>query len=1025
MTAYQYLTVYDDLDVPLDGVGTTTCSTNPAHTRPYLIHVYETGESTVDFLEGRSTIGQINIRVLDKRVTANDQTTGWLTALLADSGGENRLAGRRITLDMRDGAGALLFGIFDGVINEISLDSDDVTYTIVTRDVRENERAQPLFNVTNGSTSIHPPGITNGYGTHVVRSIPTQTIAPAAVIGGTYTSFSDVNGGQVKLDKSAQSITPEMYNDWYAALNQTSQRFDSSGASIGFCYPNVIVRWRDETTHGAWHTFTNMPVPTGIFRNVFETDSQIYEIDVNSPNFLKLVMSSYDLVRMFSDGTGTFTLPANNQRVEIQVLSNLPPSELYPFWWDGNMGQLLKNIYDGLYSYTNPKIRYNAAAMTAFIAQAPNAKLRLTEIVEDMRPWVEENIYKPLGYAPAVNSAGEIVPVSMFLPDVSVTPVNLDDTNCKKAAWKHTSSDSVTKVTWRWKMEVVTGNPIPTFYKPPVPIVAVIKESDRQDIYLSASAVYVGTKEVTYEPATLKDLSNGEFDGSQTTNAARQAQKISRALIDRLRFGGQHIMVTGALRSAANIAALKVGDWCICGFSNLPDYGSHKRGMSRLAQIISIKDTDPISRDIELLDSGPSGAPLSTPTLGTVTVSVQTVSVPVTAVAGAEVAIDYALSVSQPATGSPLWQRAARGGTGTYKLPTLPVGTSVWVRARSEAVSKRPSAYTTAQNVTTTDVAYPTLVDVTINSTQHAIVTWTPNGAMLGARVYYAITPFNGTVPGSLSTFFDVDASLGTKDLGVTKFGDTITVDVEGWTGWTGSAVSGTQGRKARWQITRPVTSNIMLFCRATQVSSTPSQVVIRVTVADPLPSADISIAYTSTGVGTISPSSPQTILAANVTDNIGTTGFVDFTIDKGAGTTGRVTFTATSLAKLADTESVEIPSSRVVSGGAVPSLSNVDDYYNGTSTIVGTDTAGTVSLVRSTQDFLTIQSPAQADVTFAVAYATTPIVVLQAPAQPFDAQWTAINVTTTGFRINMAANAFGAGAHVAQTVTIQYHVLA
>lgn len=804
MAIYQYLTIYDDLDVPVDGAGTTTCSTNPAHARPYLIQVLETAESEVDFLEGRSTIGQVNIKVLDKRVTAGNQATGWLTAILASSSGENKLVGRRIKLDARDASAVLQYVIFDGVINEIGLDTDNVTYTIITRDVRDNERAQPLFNLTGGSTSIFPPGIRDGYGKYVRSGGGTALMVPAApVMGGIYKTLAGITGGQIRLDHSAQSITPDMYHEQFEALNVSSARYDNNGVFLGYCYPNVIVRWRDEATHGAWHNFINMPVLGSTYKNVFETDSQIFEIDINSTGLLRLVASAYDLVRLFSDGSGSFTLPTNNQRVEVQVLSNLPPSELYPFWWDGNLGQLLKDIYDGVYSYTNPKIRYNAAGMTAFIAATPNARVRITKIVEDMRPWVEENIYKPMGYAPAINQDGEVVPVSLFLPDASITPITLDNTNCKSAEWKHTSSDSVTKTTWRWKSEGLTG-PLykGNWWKPPRPIVLDVQEIDREDVYLAASATYVGTKEVTYEPETFRDIDPpGAYDAAQTNSTGRQAQKVSRGLIDRFRFGGQHIMVKGAKRSDTGVAALKVGDWVICGFTNLPDYGTHVRGMSRLAQVIKIKDVDPLSRDMELVDSGPSGAPLSIPTIGIVTISGQIISVPVTAVASAEVAIEYALSVSQPASGSPLWQRAARGGTGTYVLPMLPVGVTVWIRARSEATSKRPSAWATAVSIGVGGIAYPYTAVVVVES-GIAVAKWEANEQMLGARVYYAITSYGLTPPDPLVTFFDVDATLGTKDIGAVQSGDTVSILVEGWTGWTGSAVSGTQGRSAVSQLT-------------------------------------------------------------------------------------------------------------------------------------------------------------------------------------------------------------------------------
>lgn len=919
MSNYQYLFIYDDFDVPLDGAGVATCSTNPAHARPWLIQTMETAESIVDFLEGRSTIGQVNIQLLDKRLTANDQTTGWFTARLSDGTGENKLVGRRISLDVRDAGGTLLYSVFSGVINEIQLDSDDVTYTIICRDPRDNERAQSLFNVTNGVASVHPPGITNGYGTYINAGGGTQMMIPSADTTqvGTCRLHTSGTGATILLDKSAQSITDALYNRLYADINGSGSLYDSAGAFVGFIFPNAIVRWRDQATHGAWTTFRNMPEPqvpvvAAVIGAIWPPNVFSIAESKNQPDGSYL--SSLNRVNIYQTA-GSPALPAAGQRVEVQILSNLPPSETYPFWWEGNLGQLLKDIYDGIYCYNDPKIRYNAAAMAAFIAICPTARLRLTAPVEDLRPWVEENIYKPMGYAPSVNQAGEIVPVSLALPDVSVTLVNLDNSNCRSATWLHSSDDSVTRTSWKWKVDKLT-RVIPTSLKPPTPTVDIVAEYDRNDVYLSASAAYVGIKNVDYAPVTLRDIDVAtigpqQADAHQTAAVSRLAQKTSRMLIDRLRFGGQHIMVKGAKRSDSNVQALKVGDWCVLGFANLPDYGTHKRGMSRLAQIIKIKDIDPLSRDMELLDSGPSGAPLSIPTIGTLTVSGNVISVPVTQAAAGEVAIEYALSAGVPTTGSPLWQRFARGPTGTYKLPPLPVNVIVWIRARSEGIGLRPSAWATAVSITIPDFAIPTNVMITIDVNNHAIITWLANASMLGARVYYAITPDQATVPIPLTLFNDVSAILGTVDLGLTHAGDTITVEVEGWTGWTGSAVSGVQGKKMSYQLVRPTAGGLVpLLCRAKILTTSAGNVVVRVAVADPLPGANITLAYVATGTGTITPASPQTILAVNVTSDIDTTGTVDFTIARAAfGTgTGRIVFTASRSERLGDTDSAEIP---------------------------------------------------------------------------------------------------------------------
>lgn len=103
----------------------------------------------------------------------------------------------------------------------------------------------------------------------------------------------------------------------------------------------------------------------------------------------------------------------------------------------------------------------------------------------------------------------------------------------------------------------------------------------------------------------------------------------------------------------------------------------------------------------------------------------------------------------------------------------------------------------------------------------------------------------------------------------------------------------------------------IALVCRAKVQSTSPTAVTFRVAVADPFPLSDISVAYAVVGTGSASPSSPQTIALASITNDIETTGFVDITVNRAAfgSGTGRITFTATSAGRIANSDAGEVPS--------------------------------------------------------------------------------------------------------------------
>jgi hypothetical protein len=71
----------------------------------------------------------------------------------------------------------------------------------------------------------------------------------------------------------------------------------------------------------------------------------------------------------------------------------------------------------------------------------------------------------------------------------------------------------------------------------------------------------------------------------------------------------------------------------------------------------------------------------------------------------------------------------------------------------------------------------------------------------------------------------------------------------------------------------------------------------------------------------------------------------------------------------------VDVPPNRITGGGATPSLSVLDSYWNGANTIVGTDTAGMITLNKTTTSS-SQHNGHQVQVTFAAPYAAPPFVL-------------------------------------------------
>src|SRR5690606_19837410 len=123
-------------------------------------------------------------------------------------------------------------------------------------------------------------------------------------------------------------------------------------------------------------------------------------------------------------------------------------------------------------------------------------------------------------------------------------------------------------------------------------------------------------------------------------------------------------------------------------------------------------------------------------------------------------------------------------------------GVTVWVRARGEALGRRPSQYTTPVSIAIPST--PRVHSVRVGVVDGvATVAWTPNARTRGVRVFYAAHAPD--VEPALIDSLDVAAAEGSVVLPIRiAVGQSVTVEVEPWTGWTGSAVTGTRGSRVR-----------------------------------------------------------------------------------------------------------------------------------------------------------------------------------------------------------------------------------
>src|SRR5690606_18147559 len=148
-------------------------------------------------------------------------------------------------------------------------------------------------------------------------------------------------------------------------------------------------------------------------------------------------------------------LPAHGAHIEVMLVYVGPPSERFPWHFEGTAGELLRNVLRGDYSSDeqgnpiDPRIRYDEDHFVGESAPAAlrmPVRLRITETEDDLREWFERAC-KSLGIAPALNGQGEISPVSGQLPDESVSLPEINDSNAQPIpGWEHPTDDAINRV---------------------------------------------------------------------------------------------------------------------------------------------------------------------------------------------------------------------------------------------------------------------------------------------------------------------------------------------------------------------------------------------------------------------------------------------------------------------------------------------------------------------------------------------------------------------------------------------------
>jgi hypothetical protein len=564
------------------------------HESPYLCELTGYGETEVDFAKGSSSIGQINLTVLDKRTVRGDQTTGRFTGKLADEFGRPLVIGRR-TRVRRFNEGRWIV-LIEGVLVDVKMDSSFSAYQLVVRDFRELERKASAF--TTGDTSaLWPRGVVDGWGKMPDGS---WLVPPVQPWKGRFKYESATRGWFDMDSKATEFPASQILTDRMVKALEASWDRDRGKSIIR----KVAVMWRAEGTNDPWVEYRNSAVYRYLkyplfgykgWRNIGLVEAAT-DTSYEGRKIGKILNIRLDDPQM--RGGGPLVWPADEQRVEVILRYVGPPSEDFPFHWEGTVGQLLEQLYEGLHS---DSLRFHQPyALESFQGMDTPVRLRLTKPIKDVRKWLEENVWQALGAAPAWNDEGAIYPVYSNLPEnITGLPEITDAMVMPEAGWQLLGSRAVNVVNFHYGRAVRVEVEDDPFSEAAAGDNVYVHPVELE--YRSEDGIFdLEEKEITIKTEVFTALGTPEAEPLTTVEDEtgwQLSMERQLGILSRFRFGAQ---LGSALCRRSLTHALRVGDWVINRLSWQPNFFTGRRGNYAIGQIVSIKETSCTTRDLQV-----------------------------------------------------------------------------------------------------------------------------------------------------------------------------------------------------------------------------------------------------------------------------------------------------------------------------------------------------------------------------------------------------------------------------------------
>ena len=691
-------------------------TSTPSGTNPYIAAPPSGDGQELDPVTGSVRTGSYVVEVVDAVTgTTGTGTVRVVTSALEDTQLRQQLLSRRAFVETRTDGGAWVT-LTAGYITNIRLVSP-ARYVITVGDTRRIE-AVPVLAYESRVTPTNIRGC-------LIGGPVTADFGPARFRGGWEYEVTGVSGRVVSV----------AFRNGYSPI---------SGSARVTNIERVVRTGVVDAINNLGSTFAPVPIgPLGGGRVVLDltlyigtnaTNAQPTDVQIALPGLSGPNLNSYGLgaLDLYWPTTSPVPIPTAGARLWISMVQTTI-SALCPLLVDAHPLDIVLSVWNQNAIYYDP-----SAAWIGTIRQLIGADVRLAIRLTET-PTIEEflrnAVYGPFGVAPRTNALGQQELVASrirqsTLPTLTIAAADLTsadpvvfDIDEKSAVASVTITQQVIK---RWDSGPALSPDIPSDGLAVVPVTQRITNAD-------AFAFVYGARDIEYQlPGMVHNAAS--FEATVT----EFLQVVGRETIDRFQAGAASAEVA-VLASAASAAA-QVGDEV---YLNAPHYPNqnYRIGESsvgaRIMQVIRRTET-PTGPLLRLLDSGGAAQPVSPaatisiaqntnlPTL----VAAYTITNAATINSGGvlSVEVEWATGAVAP-TGNGQTHTIyppTEVPTGAVDLPAVTgSGVTVYARARTLQLGRRPSAWTAWVSVALNAQPTPGAITVSGQTTTSADIAWT------------------------------------------------------------------------------------------------------------------------------------------------------------------------------------------------------------------------------------------------------------------------------------------------------------